>query len=190
MNLTDTIYSRRSAREFSAEPVDEPTLRRLIDLAIQAPSAVNEQPWSFDVIRDKKLMRRISNEAKAYTLGAPPAGIQSGHFEELLSNPDFNIFYDAPALIVISSRTRGPWADVNCALAAENLMLGACAAGLATCWIGFAQAWLGTPEGMATLGLPANYLPVAPIIVGHAKTSPPPVPRREPEIRWVTVGPL
>jgi nitroreductase len=64
-------------------------------------------------------------------------------------------------------------------------MLTARAAGLGTCWIGFAQAWLGTPEGQMALGLPANYVPVAPIIVGHPKSAPPPVPRREPEIRWV-----
>lgn len=185
MNLTQAIYSRRSAREFTGEPVDEATLRQLIDCAIQAPSAVNEQPWSFGVIQDKGLMRRISNEGKAYTLAAPPAGVSSPHFQDLLSDPSFDIFYDAPALIVISSVTRGPWAVENCALAAENLMLAACAAGLATCWIGFAQTWLGTPEGKALLGLPPLYLPVAPIIVGHPKSAPPPVPRREVEIRWI-----
>ncbi len=89
-------------------------------------------------------------------------------------------------LIVISSVTRGPWAVENCALAAENLMLAACAEGLATCRIGFAQTWLTTPDGMATLGLPAAYLPVAPIIVGRPKSPPAPVPRKEPEIRWIT----
>lgn len=185
MNLSDAIYSRRSAREFTAESVDELTLRRLIDCAIQAPSAVNEQPWSFAVIREKELLRRISTEAKAHMLAAPPTG-SSSHFLELLENPKFNIFYDAPVLIVISSVTRGPWAVENCALAAENLMLAACAEGLATCWIGFAQSWLGTSGGMATLRLPPTYLPVAPIIVGHPKSPPAPVPRKEPEISWIT----
>jgi nitroreductase len=64
-------------------------------------------------------------------------------------------------------------------------MLAASAAGLGTCWIGFAQKWLATPEGKAALKLPENYMPVAPIIVGHAKAPPPPVPRKEPEIRWL-----
>jgi nitroreductase len=64
-------------------------------------------------------------------------------------------------------------------------MLAARAAGLGTCWIGFAQTWLGTPEGKATLNLPANHVPVAPIIVGHPKSVAPPVPRKEPDIRWV-----
>ena len=44
-------------REFTTQAVDEMTLRRLIDAAIQAPSAVNEQPWSFVVVRDKGLLK-------------------------------------------------------------------------------------------------------------------------------------
>jgi nitroreductase len=73
----------------------------------------------------------------------------------------------------------------DCSLAAENLMLAARAFGLGTCWIGFAQAWLATSEGKAALKLPGGYVPVAPIIVGHPKSAPPPVPRKKPEIHWI-----
>ena len=185
MDLTQAIYSRRSAREFTAESVDEATIRRLIDFAIQAPSAVNEQPWSFAVVRDKDLMRRISNEAKVHILAAPPLGVSSKHFQDLLRDPNFNIFYGAPALIVISSANPGHWAAENCALAAQNLMLAAFAAGLGSCWIGFAQSFLKTPAGKDLLGLPASWIPAAPIIVGHPKSAPPPVARKEPVMRWV-----
>jgi Nitroreductase len=184
MDLKEAIYTRRSTRDFTDEPVDEKTLRQLVDAAVQAPSAVNQQPWSFCVVRDRTLLVRISDEAKAHMLKTSPAGL-SHHFQEVLSDPKFDVFYHAPALVVISSTTESPWAVENCSLAAENLMLTARAAGLGTCWIGFAQAWLGTPEGKMALGLPANYVPVAPIIVGHPKSAPPPVPRKEPEIRWV-----
>jgi nitroreductase len=44
-------------------------------------------------------------------------------------------------------------------------MLAAHAAGLGTCWIGFAQGWLQTRDGKEALGLPAESLPVAPIMV-------------------------
>ena len=64
-------------------------------------------------------------------------------------------------------------------------MLAARGMGLGTCWIGFAQAWLGTPEGKAALKLPTSYVPVAPIIVGHPKSVPSPVLRKEAEIRWL-----
>ena len=184
MDLKEAIYTRRAVREFTAEPVDDQTLRQLIDAAVQAPSAVNQQPWSFCVIRDKALLARISNEAKAHMLRTSPAAL-SHHFQEFLNDPKFDIFYRAPALIVISSAAESPWTVENCALAAENLMLAARAAGLGTCWIGFAQTWLGTPEGKAALNLPAKYAPVAPIIVGHPKSAASAVPRREPEIRWI-----
>src|ERR1039458_6831496 len=184
MDLKEAIYTRRAAREFTAEPVDDETLRQLIDAAVQAPSAVNQQPWSFCVVRDQALLARISSEAKAHMLRTSPVALLP-HFQERLNNPNFHIFYHAPALVLISSLAESPWTIENCSLAAENLMLAARAAGLSTCWIGFAQTWLGTPEGQAALNLPANYVPVAPIIVGHPKSEPPPIPRKEPEIRWI-----
>jgi nitroreductase len=186
MDLKEAIYSRRAVRDFTAEPVNEDVLRQLIDAAVQAPSAVNQQPWTFSIVRDRALLARISHEAKAYMLRTSPAALASPHFQELLGNPEFDIFYHAPALIVISAETESPWAIEDCALAAENMMLAACAAGLGTCWIGFAQAWLGTPEGKAALKLPDNSKPVAPIIVGHGKSPAPPVPRKEPRINWVS----
>ena len=185
MDLIEAIYSRRAVRAFTDDPVDDRTLRQLIDAAIQAPSAVNQQPWSFCVVRDKAVLTRLSREAKDHLLKTTAAGLLSHHFQEMLGNPDFDIFYRAPVLIVISAVAASPWATVDCALAAENLMLAAHGVGLGTCWIGFAQALLGTPEGKAALNLPATHVPVAPIIVGHPKGALSPVPRKEPDIRWI-----
>jgi len=185
MELQQAIHTRRAVRDFTDEAVDKALLRRLINAAVQAPSAVNEQGWSFTVVLDKALLNRISNDSKAHLLRTPPPGALSHHLHEILTTPNFDIFYGAPALILICSTTQGPWAVENCSLAAENLMLAACGEGLGSCWIGFAQAWLGTPEGRTALGLTAGQLPVAPIIVGHPKSLPPPVPRKEPQIRWI-----
>lgn len=185
MDLKEAIYSRRAVREYTAEPVDEKVLRQLIDAAIQAPSAVNQQPWLFSVVRDKALLARISTEAKAHMLKTSIAAA-SHHFQTVLSNPEFNILYHAPALIVISAVAESPWAVEDCSLAAENMMLAACAAGLGTCWIGFAQGWLGTADGKAALKLSSANLPVAPIIVGHPKTAVAPVPRKAPNIDWIS----
>jgi nitroreductase len=185
MDVIEAIYGRRAVREYTSEPVDEETLKSLIDAAIQAPSAVNQQPWSFAVVTDQNLLDRISRESKRHMLANLPA-VAADHFRKLLSDPNFQIFYHAPALMVISAAAASPWAVEDCSLAAENLMLAAHAAGLGSCWIGFAQSWLGSPAGKAALSLPAACIPVAPIIVGRSKAAPPPVPRKAPEIRWIT----
>ena len=114
-----------------------------------------------------------------------PLALMSHHFQQILNDPEFDIFYHAPALIVISTTSDIPWAVEDCALAAENLMLAARAIGLGSCWIGFSQGWLATSDGKAALKIPAIYKPVAPIIVGHPKSFPLPVQRKEPEIRWL-----
>ena len=184
MNLREAIYSRRAVRDFTIEAMDEGTLKELIDAAIQAPSAVNQQPWRFTVLRDQKVLAEISRQSKAHMLRTSPAALASPHFNAILNNPDFNIFYHAPALIVISAPD-GPWIVEDCALAAENLMLAACAAGLGTCWIGFAQGWLASREGKSMLKLADSVVPVAPIIVGHPKRGTAAVPRQPAVIDWL-----
>lgn len=188
MDLQQAIRSRRAVRAFTSAPVERATLLRLIDAAILAPSAVNEQPWSFTVVQDQDLLARISAESKAHMLASPPHAISGLHLQERLRDPGFDIFYHAPVLIVISSVKADQWAIENCSLAAENLMLAACAEGLGTCWIGFAQTWLASDAGKAVLGVPADYLPVAPIIVGHPQSPVAAVPRKPPEIRWIDAG--
>lgn len=185
MELADALYARRAVRDFKPAPVDRPTVAALIDAAIQAPSAMDEQPWSFVIVRDKVLLDRISTEAKAWMLKSTPAGLLSHHFQETLGNPNFHIFYHAPALIVIAGKSDGPWTVIDCTLAAQNLMLAARASGLGTCWIGFAQGWLNTPEGKAALQLPADYVPVAPIIVGQPAAWPQAHKKNDPEVTWI-----
>lgn len=185
MELHEAIKGRRAVREYTDEAVGETTIRRLINAATWAPSAVNQQPWTFTVVRDQGLLDRISREAKAHMLATMSEHAHSDHFRSLLGDADFQIFHHAPVLILISGSAAGPWLAEDCALAAENLMLAAFADGLGSCWIGFAQSFLNTAEGKKLLGLPDAWIPCAPIIVGHPKSMPPPVPRREPEIRWV-----
>jgi len=184
MDLLQAINERRSVREYTDEPVSDATLRTLIDAAIQAPSAINQQPWCFVVVKDRRLLTQISTQAKAYLLKAS-LGAPAHPFRDMLNDPEFDIFYHAPALIVIGAAQPTDWAVEDCALAAENLMLAAHAAGLGTCWIGFAQHWLGTPDGKAMLGMSPSCIPIAPIVVGHPKRRAAPVPRKAANIRWL-----
>lgn len=181
MNIAEAIAGRRSVREYTGESVDRRTIESLIEAAIKAPNAVNQQPWTFTVVRDQALLGRISDAAKAHMLAGPLAG----RFREHLADPKFHIFYHAPVLVLICAAKQAPWIVEDCAMAAENLMLSAYAAGLGTCWIGFAQSYLNTPEGRAMLGLADGAVAIAPIILGHPKAAAPAVPRNKPEIRWV-----
>jgi nitroreductase len=185
VDIAEAISGRRSVRDYTSQAVDENTIHHLIDAAIKAPNAVNQQPWSFTVVRDQDVLERISHAAKSHMLATMPATAHSDHFRALLSHPDFQIFYHAPVLILISATAQGPWIVEDCTLAAENLMLAAYAAGLGTCWIGFAQGFLNTPQGKKELVLADACVPVAPIIVGYPKAAPPAVYRRPPEIRWI-----
>jgi nitroreductase len=185
MDLIEAIVGRRSAREYTAQTVDEGTIRRLVDAAIRAPNAVNQQPWTFTVVRDQSLLDRISRDAKSHMLATMQAGQQADHFRPRLTAPDFHIFYHAPVLVLISAIAEGPWIVEDCALAAENMMLAAYAEGLGTCWIGFAQGYLNTPAGKRELGIPDAWVPVAPIIVGHVAAPIPRVPRSEPLLQWI-----
>ena len=139
----------------------------------------------FTVLRDSNVIDRVASDAKSHMLATMSVSPHFDHFRSLLTDPNFHIFYHAPVLIVISAIAQGPWIVEDCALAAENLMLAAYAAGLGTCWIGFAQSFLQTPDGKKLLDLPEKWVPVAPIIVGHPKAVPFDVPRKAPDVRWV-----
>jgi len=77
MDLKEAIYTRRSVRDFTAEPVAEKAIRDLIEAAIRAPSAVNAQPCTFCVVRDKTVLGGISREAKAHMVKTTPVGLMS-----------------------------------------------------------------------------------------------------------------
>jgi len=185
MDLIEAIRGRRAVRDYTAEPVDEATIRRLIDAAVQAPSAVNRQDWNFVVVTDRARLRRIADAAKAHMLAqmdrmAMPEGLRA-----MLAGPDFDIFYGAPVLVVICATSEDGMARSDCCLAAENLMLAARSEALGSCWIGFAEAWLAQGPGRAELGIAEGHVAVAPIILGHPKAWPPAPGRRAADIRWI-----
>ena len=53
MELMEAICGRRAVRSYTEEFISLETLKRLVDAAIQAPSAINAQPWHFTIIRNQ-----------------------------------------------------------------------------------------------------------------------------------------
>lgn len=168
MDINAAIFGRRSVREYTAQSIDLEVIRSLIGAAVRAPNAVNQQPWTFTVVCDQAVLTRISDDAKRHMLATLPSSLHSDYILGRLRNPDFHIFYHAPALILISAVEQGPWIVEDCALAAQNMMLAAYAAGLGSRWIGFAQSYLNTAEGKKALDLPSAWVSVASIIVGYS----------------------
>jgi nitroreductase len=57
--VTGTILSGYSERTYSSEPVTDQQLEMILNCGIKAPSARNNQPWKFTVIKDETTMKEI-----------------------------------------------------------------------------------------------------------------------------------
>ena len=174
------IRSRRSIRHYTADPVPQETLLRLIEAATWAPSAHNRQPWRFAVLAQATVKEQLATamgtrlRADRTADGDDPADIERdvAHSYARLTG--------APAIIVICismadmdtypdpARNRNEWimATQSAAMAGQNLLLLAHAEGLGACWV---CAPLFVPELVRdTLGLPEEWQPQGLITLGRA----------------------
>ena len=138
------LSDRRSIRNYKDEEVDVELVREIIKESIMAPNSGNRQPWRFSIINDRDLMRRISDESKRNILAAIAEDPDSSRkrYEGALENPDFNVFYNAPCLVLIFGDKAHRSIYVDCALAASYFMLAAADRGLGTSpsrWPGFCR---------------------------------------------------
>ncbi len=155
MDLKEAIYTRRSVRAYEPRPVDRDLIRQLIDAAVQAPCAMGFQPWEFAVIQDPVVLADLNARTKAYLLASLDRMPPLARYKDTFADPAYNIFYGASSLVVICAKPNlSPTAEIDCTLAAENLMLAARGLGLGTCWMGFTGMYLGTPEGKSRFGFP------------------------------------
>ncbi len=185
MELMDAIRRRRAVREFTGDPVSRAVIERLTGAAILAPSAFNAQPWSFAALTDSKRIDSYGERARLWSLeNLAETGFGEGA-REYLEQPDFNIFYHAPALLIVMAQSPDAQAAEDCCLAAQNLMLAARDEGIGSCWIGFGRPWLNLPSTKKELALPHNCHVVAPIVLGYPKSWPESHGRKPPEIHWL-----
>jgi len=177
------IQKRRSIRDYKDIEVPIDLIKEVIADACEAPSAGNRQPWAFIVIKDKGLMRRLSDESKKNLIEDMPV-LRSPivrMYRPLLKDEKYNVFYNAPCLIYITGPDNVHSASADCSLAAAYLMLSASVKGLGTCWIDLGSH-IRDPKLLEEIGLPKGRRIIATIIIGYPKQIPARPPRKPPVI--------
>lgn len=179
--VLETIKSRRAIRSFEDKPVPESEIQTMLEAATYAPSAINVQPWKFTLITNKEAMKHLSDTAKPALLRMLPDVGDEGlvGLKKMLSNPQYNIFYNAPLLIFVSG-IKSPYAIYDCSMAAQNMMLAAYTLGIGSCWIGNAVGLANDPKVKTELGVPEDHQVHAAIIFGYPKGSFPKAPEKRP----------
>jgi nitroreductase len=148
MEALDAIFTRRSIRRFTSEPVAEDLVRTLLAAAMNAPSAGNEQPWQFIVITERGLL----DDLAAY-------------------HPYAKMLTDAPLAVLICADLRhqkheGSWV-LDCAAATQNLLLAAHACGLGATWVGIHPRQDREAKIRELCDLPEYIVPVSLVPAGH-----------------------
>lgn len=179
MEFSELLDKRRSVRKYADKPVSTDLLKEMINDSLLAPSAGNEQSWKFIIVNDKDLMKRISDECKKNLVSFIKNNPENfaARYLNMLQDESFNIFYNAPSLVIILGESGIKNLLLDCTLAASYFMLSAASRGLGTCWINFAK-YIKSPLLLQEVGIPEDHTIVAPVIVGYPEHMPA-VPKRK-----------
>ncbi len=148
MDAIDAILSRRSIRKFRDDSLPDLVVHELLRAAMSAPSAGNEQPWHFVIIRDKQTLQKISEV-----------------------HPHSRMLQEAPVAILICGdmeleRHKGFWVQ-DCSAATENLLIAAIAKDLGAVWLGVYPREDRVDGLKKLLGIPNSVIPFALIPLGY-----------------------
>ncbi len=115
--MNDPVLSRRSIRKYTDEPVTDEQVECLLRAAMAAPSAGNQQPWQFVVIREREVLDAVPEV-----------------------HPYSSMITLAPlAILVCGDRRLERWPqywDQDCSAATENMLVAAAQLGLGAVWLG------------------------------------------------------
>lgn len=141
----DIIFSRRSIRTYSGEPVSEVDIQSLLEAGMAAPSASNRKPWHFVIVTDRE------------TLGALAAAHPFGKM----------LVRAAAAIAVCGDPGISDWWVQDCSAATENILVAAAGLGLGAVWLGSH----GRPEReraiRGVLGIPERIGVLSLLSIGH-----------------------
>lgn len=179
-NVLATIKNRRSIRAFDSRQVENEKIQAILESALFAPSAMNQQKWHFAVVQDQNLLNEMVEIIKDSILKS-----DNDFLKSKASAPDYHSFHQAPTVIMISGDEQAPWIEVDCGMAAQNIALAACELGLDTCIIGSASPVFASEkadEFKAKLGMPAGHKHVIAVSLGYRKGDNPEAPARNKDV--------
>ena len=148
VDVLEALFTRRSIRKFTDQPVSDEDLTLVLKAAMCAPSAHNKQPWHFVVVRDK----------------AQRAGIAERH-------PYAKMAAEAPVVIVVCANpaeAKAPeyWQQ-DCAAALENILIAARGLNLGTVWCGMYPFEDRVEPIRELLKVPAQINMLGLVVMGH-----------------------
>ena len=158
MDALTALFTRRSIRSFEKRAVSEEMIRTLLDAAMSAPSAGNQQPWQLVVLDDRRVLEKAA--------AAHPYAPMAAH---------------APVAIVVCGDTRlerhtGYWVQ-DCSAAVQNLLLAAHARGLGAVWTGIYPRSERVQAFQDLLHIPGEVIPLAMVVLGYPAQPAAPVDR-------------
>jgi nitroreductase len=144
----EAIYKRRSIRKYSAKDVSDDEIDQILTAGMAAPSAGNQQPWEFIVVKDRSKMEAITK-----------------------IHPYAQMLTGAKAAIIVCAdlkreKHKGYWVQ-DCSAATQNILLEATSLGVGTVWLGVYPRD-DRVEGIKRLfGLPEDVMPLNVISLGY-----------------------
>lgn len=158
MDVSVVIKNRRSIRSYKTDPVPEESLKKILEAGRLAPSAHNEQPWKFVVVKDSEKRKKLAEAANYQDfVGEAPVIIVG-----VALNPEDVMSSEIPSY------------PVNLAIALDHMTLVAVEEKLGTCWIGaFSQERV-----KKILAIPQEYKVVALLPLGFPDEAPSPKLRK------------
>jgi len=162
MEAMDAIVSRRSIRMYTRQTVSDEVVRELLTAAMSAPSAGNQQPWQYVVIRSRHVLDQVPS-VHPYSKMVREAGLA------ILVCGDLDL-----------ETHSGFWVQ-DCSAATQNLLLAAHAKGLGAVWLGVYPREARVAGLRQLLGLPDHVIPLALIPVGYPAEKKPVANRYNPQ---------
>lgn len=171
------IRGRRSVRRYRDENLPPALVTRLLEVASQAPSGVNDRKVRFALIDDRGTLAAFRGETYAALdrlfagAAVPPGREFMAGIVNLWKEKGVDVlFRGAPHLVVATAPAESPCPLPDCLIALAYFELYARTCGVGTVWNGMVTAAVKdlAPELRDRLGIPADHL------VGYAMSFGPP----------------